>query len=132
MFLLLHSAFVAQTFVLFTGFAVYVRILTDNTGIFFINTGSFFVEGILEPLLLVPYRKATFPTSSSLFLIIKFLLPNCELTKMFQKMTFLVIYFLSVSLFAYTTIFRRIAGLCFYPKSFMLYINGFVSTSSTN
>ena len=31
-----------------------------------------------------------------------------------------------------TTIFKRIAGLRFYPKYLMLYINGFVSTSSTN
>ena len=30
-----------------------------------------------------------------------------------------------------TTIFKRIAGLCFYPKSLVLYINGFVSTIST-
>ena len=30
-----------------------------------------------------------------------------------------------------TTIFKRIAGLCFYPKYLMLYINEFVSTSST-
>ena len=29
-----------------------------------------------------------------------------------------------------TTIFKRIAGLCFYLKSLMLYINGFVLTSS--
>ena len=34
------------------------------------------------------------------------------------------------SLSVCTTIFKRIAGLCFYPKSLMLYINGFVSTSS--
>ena len=31
-----------------------------------------------------------------------------------------------------TTIFKRIAGLCFYAKSLMLYINRFVSLSSTN
>ena len=31
-----------------------------------------------------------------------------------------------------TTIFKRIAGLIFYPESFMLYVNGFVSPSSTN
>ena len=31
-----------------------------------------------------------------------------------------------------TTILKRMAGLCFYPKSSILYINGFVSTSSTN
>ena len=31
-----------------------------------------------------------------------------------------------------TTIFKRIAGLCFYLKSSMLYINGFVLTISTN
>ena len=31
-----------------------------------------------------------------------------------------------------TTISKRIAGLRFYPKFFMLFINGFVSTSSTN
>ena len=30
-----------------------------------------------------------------------------------------------------TTIFKRIAGCCFYLKCLMLYINGFVSTSST-
>ena len=30
------------------------------------------------------------------------------------------------------TIFKRIAGLCFYPKSLMLDINGLVSTSCTN
>ena len=30
-----------------------------------------------------------------------------------------------------TTIFKRIVGLCFYVKSLMLYINEFVSTSST-
>ena len=30
-----------------------------------------------------------------------------------------------------TAIFKRIAGLSFYPKYFMLCINGFVSTSST-
>ena len=30
-----------------------------------------------------------------------------------------------------TTVFKRIAGLSFYPKSLMLYINEFVSTSST-
>ena len=30
-----------------------------------------------------------------------------------------------------TTIFKRMALLCFYVKSFMLYINGFVSMSST-
>ena len=29
-----------------------------------------------------------------------------------------------------TAIFKRIAGICFYPKSLMLCINGFVSTSS--
>ena len=27
---------------------------------------------------------------------------------------------------------EAIAGLCFYPKCFMFYINGFISTSSTN
>ena len=31
-----------------------------------------------------------------------------------------------------TTIFKRISRFHFYPKSFMFYINGFVSTSSTN
>ena len=31
-----------------------------------------------------------------------------------------------------TAIFKRIAGLHFNPKSFMLYINGFVSMSYTN
>ena len=31
-----------------------------------------------------------------------------------------------------TAIFKRIAGPCFYLKSLMLYVNGFVSTSSTN
>ena len=31
-----------------------------------------------------------------------------------------------------TMIFKRIAGLCFYLKSLMLYTNGFVSRSSTN
>ena len=31
-----------------------------------------------------------------------------------------------------TTIFKRIAELCFHPKFFMLNINGFISTSSTN
>ena len=31
-----------------------------------------------------------------------------------------------------TTIFKRISELCFYPKSLMLYINEFVSSSSTN
>ena len=30
-----------------------------------------------------------------------------------------------------TTILKQIAGLCFYHKSLMLYINGFVLTSST-
>ena len=34
------------------------------------------------------------------------------------------------SLSVCTTIFKRIAELCFYPKSLMLYINGFVSRSS--
>ena len=38
----------------------------------------------------------------------------------------------SVRLSVCSTIFQRIAGLQFYPKSFMLCINGFVSTSSTN
>ena len=37
----------------------------------------------------------------------------------------------SVCLSIYTTIFKRIAGLRFYPKSLMLYINGFASTGST-
>ena len=31
-----------------------------------------------------------------------------------------------------TTIVKRIERLCFYPNCLMLYVNGFVSTSSTN
>ena len=39
---------------------------------------------------------------------------------------------LSVHLSVCTTIFKRIDGLNFYPKSLMLYINRFVWTSSSN
>ena len=40
-------------------------------------------------------------------------------------------FFQISSLSVCTTIFKRIAWLCFYLKYLMLYINGFVTTSST-
>ena len=60
--------------------------------------------------------------------------PRCQLIFSFDRRARVILHhacFKSIPSVC-TTILKRIAWLHFYPKSFMLYTNGLVSTSSTN